>query len=69
MLNVHTRVSDHFSKPYDQTAEQLRLIIEHMKERQAIELLNSSEHGFLNSAPEPQHLTTRKRPAYAGRPR
>ena len=62
VLNVHTRISDLFSKPYDQTAEQLRLIIENMKERQETELLNNADYGFLHSVPEPQHLTTRTGP-------
>src|ERR1700677_2857984 len=47
VLNVHTRISDLFSKPYDQTAEQLRLLIEHIKERQESELINNVEYGFL----------------------
>ena len=62
VLNVHTRVSDLFSKPYDQIGEQLRLIIESMKERQESELLNSSDYGFLNSVAPQQHLKTRTGP-------
>ena len=59
VLNVHTRISDLFSKPYDQTAEQLRLLIEHMKERQESELLNNADYGFLNNVPRRQHIQTR----------
>ena len=33
VLNVHTRVSDLYSNPYDQIREQLRLTIENVKER------------------------------------
>jgi hypothetical protein len=62
VLNVHTRVSDLFSKPYDQIGEQLRLIIESMKERQESELLNSADYGFLNSVAPQQHLKTRTGP-------
>jgi hypothetical protein len=62
VLNVHTRVSDLFSKPYDQIGEQLRLIIESMKERQESELLNSADYGFLNSVAPQQHLKARTGP-------
>jgi hypothetical protein len=59
VLNVHTRISDLFSKPYDQIGEQLRLIIENVKERQESELLNNADYGFLHSVPAPQHIKTR----------
>jgi len=62
VLNVHTRVSDLFSKPYDQIGEQLRLLIEHMKERQESELLNNADYGFLHSVTPDQRLKTRKGP-------
>ena len=62
VLNVHTRVSDLFSKPYDQIGEQLRLIIEHMKERQESELVNNADYGFLHRVPPQQHLKTRSGP-------
>ncbi len=59
VLNVGTRITDLFSKPYDQTAEQLRLMIETMKERQESELLNNREYGFLHNVPAEQKLQTR----------
>jgi hypothetical protein len=59
VLNVHTRVSDLFSKPYDQIREQLRLLIENIKERQESELINNSDYGFLNNVVPDQHITTR----------
>jgi len=53
MLDVHTRVSDLYSTPHNQIAEQLRLTIETVKERQESELLNNKEYGLLtNVAPE-----------------
>ena len=62
VLNVHTRVSDLYSKPFDQVGEQLRLIVENLKERQESELLNSADYGFLNSVAQQQHLKTRTGP-------
>jgi hypothetical protein len=59
VLNVHTRISDLFSKPYEQTSEQLRLIVEHVKERQESELLNNADYGFLHNVPAEQHIKPR----------
>src|ERR1700723_4068743 len=50
VLDVHTRVSDLYSVPYNQTSEQLRLTIEIVKERQESELINNGEYGFLGEA-------------------
>lgn len=59
VLDVHTRVSDLYSKPYNQISEQLRLIIETIKERQESELINNIEYGLLNSIVPTQHIKTR----------
>jgi hypothetical protein len=60
ILNVHTRISDIFSNPYDQVREQLRLLIETVKEKQEGELLNNADYGLLNNVPAGQKLKTRK---------
>src|SRR6202000_2632607 len=49
VVDVHTRVSDLYSKPYNQISEQLRLTIEIVKERQESELINNKDYGLLNS--------------------
>jgi hypothetical protein len=59
VLDVHTRVSDLYSKPYNQISEQLRLIIETIKERQESELINNREYGLLYSIASNQRLNTR----------
>jgi hypothetical protein len=59
VLDVHTRVSDLYSSPYSQTGEQLRLIIESIKERQESELINNKEYGLLNSVTTEQRISTR----------
>jgi len=59
VLDVHTRVSDLYSKPYNQIAEQLRLTIETIKERQEAELINNKEYGLLNSIAPSQRIKTR----------
>jgi hypothetical protein len=56
---VHTRVSDLYSSPYDQIREQLRLIIETIKERQESELINNKEYGLLANLAAGQRLKTR----------
>jgi hypothetical protein len=60
VLNVHTRVSDLLSSPYDQTREQLRLLIESVKEKQESELLNNADYGLLNNVAASQKIKTRK---------
>jgi len=60
VLNVHTRVSDLLSSPYDQVREQLRLLIESVKEKQDSELLNNADYGLLNNVAESQKIKTRK---------
>jgi hypothetical protein len=60
VLNVHTRVSDLLSNPYDQVREQLRLLIESVKEKQESELLNNVDYGLLNNVADSQKLKTRK---------
>ena len=59
VLDVHTRVSDLYSSPYSQTGEQLRLIIESIKERQESELINNKEYGLLSSITPDQRINTR----------
>ncbi len=59
ILDVHTRVSDLNSSPYDQIREQLRLIIETIKERQESELINNKEYGLLANVAAGQRLKTR----------
>ena len=60
VLNVHTRVSDLLSNPYDQVREQLRVLIESVKEKQESELLNNADYGLLNNVPDAQKIKTRK---------
>lgn len=59
ILHVHTRVSDLYSKPYNQISEQLRLTIETVKERQESELINNKEYGLLHSVAPSQRIKTR----------
>jgi hypothetical protein len=60
VLDVHTRVSDLYSSPYNQIAEQLRLTIETIKERQESELINNPEYGLLSHVTKEQRVKTRK---------
>ncbi len=58
LLDVHTRVSDLYSSPHDQVAQQLRLTIETIKERQESELINNPEYGLLSQSTPEQTITT-----------
>ncbi|MGO9028320.1 MAG: family 2A encapsulin nanocompartment shell protein [Acidimicrobiales bacterium] len=58
VLDVHTRVSDLYSSPFDQIKEQLRLAIETIKERQEGELINNAEYGMLANVADHQRIST-----------
>ncbi|MGE3621192.1 MAG: family 2A encapsulin nanocompartment shell protein [Acidimicrobiia bacterium] len=58
ILDVHTRVADLYSSPHDQTAQQLRLTIEAIKEHQESELINSPEYGLVSQAVPEQRIAT-----------
>ena len=60
VLDVQTRVSDLYSHPIDQIQEQLRLLIEKVKEKQEYELINNAEYGLLANAAKRQRIKTRK---------
>lgn len=62
VLDVQTRVSDLYSHPFDQIQEQLRLLIEKVKERQEGELINNKEYGLLASTAPSMKISTRKGP-------
>ncbi|HXW59492.1 MAG TPA: family 2A encapsulin nanocompartment shell protein [Solirubrobacteraceae bacterium] len=58
VIDVHTRVSDLYSHPFDQIKEQLRLAIETIKERQESELLHNSDYGILTNIAAAQKVKT-----------
>lgn len=62
VVDVHTRVSDLYSAPYNQITEQLRLTIEIVKERQESELINNTEYGLLHTVSPKQKIQTRNGP-------
>lgn len=59
IVKISTQVSDIYSKPYDQSEEQLRLSMECLRERQEHELINSSDYGLLKNAGDSQRIKTR----------
>src|SRR5579871_3717569 len=62
VVDVHTRVSDLYSAPYNQISEQLRLTIEIVKERQESELINNPEYGMLRNVDQSHSIKTRTGP-------
>jgi Phage capsid-like protein len=60
VLDLQTRISDMYRSPHDQIKEQLRLIIEKVKERQESELINNTEYGLLNNIDDSMKVKTRK---------
>ena len=59
ILDVHTRVSDLYSTPFDQIKEQLRLTIEAIKENQEGEIINNADYGLLSNVDPSQRISTR----------
>ena len=62
LVGVHSRISDLFNSPHDQVKEQLRLVVENLKEKQEYELINNQDYGLLKSAAPAQRIPTRKGP-------
>jgi hypothetical protein len=62
VLDLQTRISDMYRTPHDQIKEQLRLIIEKVKERQESELINNSGYGLLHNVDSTMRVKTRKGP-------
>ncbi|MEU6818801.1 family 2B encapsulin nanocompartment shell protein [Streptomyces sp. NPDC046860] len=62
VLRVHTRVADLYSEPMDQTAQQLRLTVEEIRERQEWELVNNREFGLLHNIDHGQRISTHSGP-------
>jgi hypothetical protein len=60
VLDLQTRISDMYRSPHDQIKEQLRLIIEKVKERQESELINNTQYGLLNNIDGSMKVKTRK---------
>jgi hypothetical protein len=58
IVDIHTRVSDLYSSPFDQIAEQIRLTIETVKERQESELINNTDYGMLAAVDPSQRIST-----------
>ena len=59
VVDIHTRVSDLYSVPHNQIAQQLRLAIEAIKEQQESELINNAGYGLLSNVAPGQKISTR----------
>ncbi len=62
VLRVHSRVSDLYNQPMNQSEQQLRLTIQALKERQESELINNAEFGLLHNADYEQRVYARTGP-------
>src|ERR1017187_9741354 len=58
VVDIHPRVSDLYSSPFDQIGEQLRLTIETIKERQESELINNRDYGMIANTAAGQRIST-----------
>jgi Type 2A encapsulin shell protein SrpI-like len=60
ILHTHTRVTDLYSNRIDQLREQVRLVVEAVKEREEWEILNHPQFGLLNEVTPGQRINARK---------
>jgi hypothetical protein len=58
-VEVHTRISDLFRSPMDQTKEQLTVAVEKLKEKQEDELVNNGAYGLLNNVHDSMRIKPR----------
>src|SRR5690242_20753172 len=58
-IEVHTRISDLFRSPMDQTKEQLTVAVERLKEKQEDEHINNGNYSLLNSVHDSMRLKPR----------
>jgi len=58
-LQVHTRVSDLFNVPMNQTEQQLRLTVAAVREEQERQMLAHPDYGLLNNVVMPQRVHAR----------
>ena len=59
IVEVHTRISDLFRSPMEQTKEQLTIAVERIKETQENELVNNGSYGLLNNVHESMRVKPR----------
>lgn len=62
VLRTHTRITDLYSNEFDQLREQVRVVIDVIREREEWELLNNPEFGLLNETTPAQRVPTRGGP-------
>ncbi|MFG2780113.1 family 2B encapsulin nanocompartment shell protein [Streptomyces prunicolor] len=62
VLKVHSRVTDLYNQPMNQTHQQLRLTVEALRERQENELVNNRDFGLLHNADYDQRISTHSGP-------
>ena len=62
VLRVHSRVADLFNDPMSQVAQQLRLTVEALRERQEHEMVNNPQFGLLHNAAYSQQIQTHSGP-------
>ena len=61
-VEIHTRVADLYSSPFDQKEEQFRLAIQGIKEQKEYTLFNSPEFGLLTVADPRMRISTTSGP-------
>ncbi|MDR2104321.1 MAG: hypothetical protein LBP51_01050 [Deferribacteraceae bacterium] len=59
IINIDSKIADVYSAPFDQSAEQLSLAIESLRERQESQIINNDDYGLLKNIAPSQHIKAR----------
>jgi hypothetical protein len=60
VVHTHTRVTDLYSNRIDQLRQQVRLVVEALKEREEWEIINHPKFGLLHEVVQGQRISARK---------
>jgi len=60
VVHTHTQVTDLYSNRFDQLRQQVRLVVEALKEREESEIINHPKFGLLHEVVPSQRINTRK---------
>jgi len=62
VVGIHTRINELYNVPFNQLQEQLKIAIEHVREREEWEIINNKNYGLLNCVDPSMAINTRSGP-------
>lgn len=62
VIGIHTRINELYNVPFNQLQQQLKIAIEHIREREEWEIINNKNYGILNCVDSSMTINTRTGP-------